>query len=144
MKKLIFLFASLYVSSSIALTLDKVHTFGEEITECGLSRDSVTASLAGLMRYNRIPMGDSATSVTLYHQVTAIDMGNGCAAHINISFYTYEPKVFVPTLKRSLSADVVLCKLSSLLVGAKHSIQRRVNDEAKSLSEECLLRIDKK
>ena len=144
MKKLIFLIASLYVSSSIALTLDKVHIFGEEEKECGLSRDSVTASLASLMRYNKIQMGDPAKSVYLYHRVTAIDIGNSCAANIDISFYSFEPNVFVPTLKRSLTADVVLCRLSSLLVGAKHSIQSRINDEAKSLSELCLLRIDKK
>ena len=144
MKRLCLIILFLLGSNAYALTLDRVNLFGEDIKECGLSSESVTASLASLMRYNRISMTDSLSGVNLYHQVTAIDTGNGCAAHASILFYSYQTNIFVPTLKRSLSADVVLCNKSALLTGPKHSLQTRVNNEIKSLAEQCLLIIDKK
>lgn len=144
MKNLLFSILLMFGTNTFGLSLDRVNVFGEEIKECGLSMDSVTASLASLMRYNKITMTNSANSVNLYHQVTSIDMGNSCAAHININFYVFEPSIFIPTLKRSMSADAVLCNKSILLTGAKYSMQNRVNNEAKSLAEQCLLVIDKK
>ena len=134
----------LFCSKTHGLTLDEVDVFGEKIDDCGLSSDSVTASLASLMRYNKISMGRSLKSINLYHQVTALDMGNTCSASLYISFYTYESKIFVPTFKRNLSADVVLCNKSMMLAGPKYDLQSRINDRAKGLAEQCLLIIDKK
>ncbi len=144
MKKILIVILVLFGSKAYGLTLDNVNIFGEDIKQCGLFSDSVTASLASLMRYNKIPISRSPNSVNLYHQVTAIDMGNTCSAHLNISFYTFEPKIFVPTLKRNLSADAVLCNKSMLLTGPKYDLQSRLNDSAKTLAEQCLLIIDKK
>ena len=144
MNNLVFVILIMFGTNTFGLTLNKVNIFGEDIRECGLSSDSVTASLASLMRYNRIAMDKSLNSVNLYHQVTSIDLGNSCASNINISFHTYEPSIFVPTLKKNISADAVLCNKTVLLTGPKSSMQNRVNNEAKSLAEECLLVIDKK
>ena len=144
MKKILILVLILFGSKTYGLTLDSVNVFGEDIKNCGLSSDAVTASLASVMRYNKIQINKSSNSVDLYHQVTAVDMGNACSAHINISFYTYEPKIFVPTLKRNLSADAVLCNKSMLLTGPKYDLQSRLNESAKTLAEQCLLVIDKK
>ncbi|MCF8194474.1 MAG: hypothetical protein K9J38_00585 [Polynucleobacter sp.] len=143
MKILIFILI-LFCSKTYGLRLDEVDVFGEKIDSCGLSSESVTASLASAMRYNKIPMVRSIDAITLYHAVTALEMGNSCSANLYISFYIYEPKIFVPTIKRNLSADVVLCKKNMLLVGPKHDLQRRINDGAKELAEQCLLTIDKK
>lgn len=146
MKKFIFIFITLFIllSKAYGLNLDKVNVFGENINECGLSNTSVTAALASVMRYNRIPMEKNHSGVNLYHQVTAIDLGNSCVAHINLSFYIYETKVFVPTFRKNISTDINLCNKSMLLTGAKYSMQGRLNDAAKNLTELCLVEIDKK
>ena len=144
MKKILIFILILFCSKTYGLTLDEVDVFGEKIDECGLSSDSVTASLASLMRSNKIPMGRSLKSINLYHQVTALDLGNTCSANLYISFYSYEPKIFVPTIKKNLSADVVLCKKTILMTGPKYDLQSRINDRAKGLAEQCLLIIDKK
>lgn len=144
MKKFIILLCLfMFAAKSYGLTLDRVFVFGEDIKSCGLSKEPITASLAGVMRYNRISM-DTYADVNVYHQVTAVDLGSSCAASVNLQFYVYETKIFVPSIKKSLSANVVLCNLSMLLTGPKHDMQSRLNENAKSLAEQCLVKIDKK
>jgi hypothetical protein len=143
MKKLvIFLSFYLFTLNASSLSLERVNVFGEKISACGLDSDSVTASLASTMRHNRILPGKG---VNLYHQLTAINIGDGiCAVNINLSFYIIEFDIFVPTLKRKLQADVTLCQRNELLTGPMFNLQIRANESAKKLADLCLLDIERK
>lgn len=142
MKKLLFACFLMVAQSSYSADLTEVRISGEQITDCGLSTDSVTAALAGTMRYNRINVVEKWGSVVLYHQVTAMNVSGGCAASVRVDFRVYE-HVFVRNLNKKIMSSAVLCGSLELLTGPTHNIQRRVNDSAKDIAQQCLLKISK-
>lgn len=141
MKKLVLTFLILFIGNAHSLTLSMVEVYGEPISKCELSSESIDAALKSVMRYNRIQV--SSSRVKLYHSAVAIDMSSSCAVNLSIMFYLHE-KIYSPNLKTSLYADVVLCENNTLLTGPKYNLQTRVNDMAKEMVDKCLAKIDSK
>ncbi len=142
MKKLLFTCLLIIAQSSYSANLTEVNIFGEDIPECNLSSDSVTASLLGTMRYNRIDTNKTFNGVNLYHQVTAMKIQGGCVANVRVEFKVYE-YIFVKNLNKKVMSNAVICGKVFLLTGPEHNMQTRVNDSAKEIAQKCLLEISK-
>ncbi len=142
MKKLLLVCLLTIVQSSYSAELTEVRVSEERITDCNLSKDSVTASLVGTMRYNRINVTESRGGVVLYHQVTALNTNNGCAVAAKLEFKVYE-YVFIKNLNKKVMSSVVICDRGNILTGPTHSMQTRVNDSLRDLAQECLLEISR-
>lgn len=142
MKKLLFTCFLMVAQSSYSADLTEVNIFGEDITGCNLSSDSVTAALLGTMRYNRINIKKSIDGVNLYHQVTAMNIRGGCVANVRVEFKVYE-YIYVRNLNKKIMSNAVICGNVILLTGPEHNIQTRVNDSAKEIAQQCLLKISK-
>jgi hypothetical protein len=142
MKKLLLVCLLTIAQSSYSADLTEVRISGEQITDCNLSRDSVTAALASTMRYNRINVTENRGGVVLYHQVTALNTSGGCAVALKMEFKAYE-FVFIKNLNKKVMSSVVICDRGNLLTGPVHSMQTRVNDSLKDSAQQCLLEISK-
>lgn len=142
MKKLVFVFLLAIANVVYSEDLTQVNVFGEDINGCGLRSESVTAALVGTMRYNRINVIKGFGGVNLYHQITAMDIRGGCAANVRVEFKTFE-YVYVANLNKKIMSNVVLCGNVMLLTGPEHNMQTRVNNSAKELAQECLLKISR-
>jgi hypothetical protein len=142
MKKLLLVCLLTIAQSSYSADLTEVNIFGEDITGCNLSSDSVTASLLGTMRYNRINVSKGFNGVNLYHQVTAMRVQGGCVANVRVEFKVYD-YIFVKNLNKKVMSNAVICGNVFLLTGPEHNIQTRVNDSAKEIAQKCLLEISK-
>ncbi len=142
MKKLLLVCFLTIAQSSYSADLTEVKISGEQIKDCNLSRDSVTAALVGAMRYNRIKITESFNGVHLYHSVTALNINGGCAASVVVEFKVYE-YLYIKNLNKNIMTGAVICGDGTLLTGPTHNMQTRVNDAAKDMAQRCLLEISK-
>lgn len=142
MKKLLLVCLLIIAQSSYSADLTEVKISGEKISECNLSRESITASLAATMRYNRINVTENHGAVVLYHQVTGLNTSGGCAVTARLEFKVYD-FVFIKNLNKKVMSSVVICDRGNILTGPTHSMQTRVNDSLRDLAQECILEISK-
>ena len=142
MKKLLFICLFTIAKIGYSADLTEVRILGEQISDCNLSRDSVTAALVGTMRYNRINVTENRGGVVLYHQVTALNTNGGCAVAAKLEFKVYE-YVFIKSLKKNVMSSVVICDRGTILSGPTHSMQTRVNSVLRDLAQECVMEISK-
>jgi hypothetical protein len=142
MKKLLLVCLLTIAQSSYSADLTEVKIFGEEIKDCNLSKDSVTAALVGTMRYNRINVTENRGGIVLYHQVTALNINGGCAVSAKLEFKVYE-YVFIKSLNKNVMSSVVICDRGTILTGPTHNMQTRVNSSLRDIAQECVVEISK-
>jgi hypothetical protein len=143
MKKLLLVFFLTIAQSAYSANLTEVNIYGEKISDCSLTNASVSAALAGTMRYNRVNVTEKISDIGLYHRVTSVKINGGCAVSVQLEFQVFE-NILVKNLNKKIMTNAVLCGKNELLAGPIYDMQTRVNNSASDMAQQCLLEISKK
>jgi hypothetical protein len=142
-KKIITFLIGCISCTAFSLTLDSVNIFGEEISGCNLSMDSVDASIASAMRFNRVGVSDKST-ISAYHQITALEIAGGCAVNVKFQIYFNSFVAIPPENKKYVFLRNEICAKGALLTGQRFNLQTRVNDILKEYVDLCINEFSKK
>ena len=135
-----------FANISYALTFEQAHVFGEAISDegskCGLSRDASVSAVETALRQNRIAINEKA-KYNFYLNTNSLYLDQGCVAntHLEVGFYSY---VNPPNGDKAVFAEVILCTRGMIMSGPSYNLQTRINDNYRSMAEQCVSEIQKK
>lgn len=148
MKKIIVVLILVFSSSLYALDLQRAYVFSEkddgDNTKCGISYNAATSAVEAELRQNRIVIGSDKSDYIFYVNNLALSYGESCAVNVSLEAY-YFASVPLPSIKnKKIFGQVSLCHEGTILSGPTYSLQNRINDSLKSMTDQCISRIEKK
>ena len=148
MKRLIVLFWTMIIYSSVVVAqpISHAYVFGEKDSlsnvKCSISYDSSIAAVKSALRYNKVPIVNSAQDFCIYININNFEIDSkDCAVAVDLHFYFYS-RSRMPNTSKSVLLKNMLCDTGTAGHLSKKDMQTSVNSALKDLVDQCLSKIE--
>lgn len=146
-RNLVILILISFANISYALTMGQANVFVEvpqpDAGKCGLSNNASQSAVESVLRQNRISI-ESKAEYYFYLNTNAMRIGQACVADISLQV-GFRDYVMIPYSKnKRVFANIELCNRGIIMSGQTYDFQSRINQEYRSMAEQCVSEIEKK